>query len=405
MKANSMTGLLVLMAAVLLASSKPTNIGETDIVTEIVRAMEAREEMWRVVSYLKASRDGLLKEFPLFTADGTQQSYTFFAPTSFAFTLQTPQDTVDPLFVDDDLRLRVLIRHFVRSPVSSDDLAKLDKLVMADSNEVVLTYQNSNEVCSLPPVDRTDVACEAYMPMWTFTSATGKCESYVYGGCFGTANLFRKEEDCLSACGPTANTRTRLIKDAEIQPEAIHLPQDIGVVYIVGRVFMDGDEVREAISSHFKRNPNSVLCLGLPCSPGESPTPVDDEAALDIRNTPLAPPPDTPTPVGGFTTVSTNEPDVQEIAEFATKAMSQGANREYPITLVKIVKAEKQVVAGYNYLLVLELKENPVNDAVVVCDVTVFDQSWTSTRQITSFQCDPSLSIAPEIQFELAPLS
>lgn len=68
MKANSMTFLLVLMAAVLLASSKPTNIGETDIVTEIVRAMEAREEMWRVVSYLKASRDGLLKEFPLFTA-------------------------------------------------------------------------------------------------------------------------------------------------------------------------------------------------------------------------------------------------------------------------------------------------------------------------------------------------
>lgn len=202
-----------------------------------------------------------------------------------------------------------------------------------------------------------------------------------------------------------SDTRTRLIKDAEIQPEAIHLPQDIGVVYIVGRVFMDGDEVSEAISSHFKRNPNSVLCLGLPCSPGESPTPVDDEAALDIRNTPLAPPPDTPTPVGGFTTVSTNEPDVQEIAEFATKAMSQGANREYPITLVKIVKAEKQVVAGYNYLLVLELKENPENDAVVVCDVTVFDQSWTSTRQITSFQCDPSLSIAPEIQFKLAPLS
>ncbi|XP_057377636.1 uncharacterized protein LOC130699316 [Daphnia carinata] len=402
---KAMTGLLVLMATVLLVSSKPTNIGDTDIVTEIVRAMEGREEMWRVVSYLKASRAGLLNEFPLFSPDGTQQSYTFFAPTSFAFSLQTPQDTVDPLFVDDDLRLRVLIRHFARSPVSSDDLANVGKIVMADSSEAALTYQNSNEMCSLPPLDRTDAVCEAYMPMWTFTSATGKCESYIYGGCFGTANLFKTEEDCLSACGPTANTRTRLIKDAEIQPEAIRLPQDIGVVYIVGRVFMNSDEVSEAISSHFKRNPNTALCLGLPCSPGESPAPVDDEAALDIRNTPLAPPPDVPMPLGGFNAVSTDEPDVQEMAEFATKAMSQGANREYPITLVKIVKAERQVVAGFNYILQLELKENPKNDAVVVCDVVVFDQSWTSTRQITSFQCNPSLAIAPEIELGLPPLS
>ena len=66
-------------------------------------------------------------------------SYTFFAPTSFAFLVHMPQDAVDPLVVDDALRNKVLIRHFARQRVSADDLSKLDKLVMADSTEAVLS--------------------------------------------------------------------------------------------------------------------------------------------------------------------------------------------------------------------------------------------------------------------------
>ncbi len=50
-----------------------------------------------------------------------------------------PQDAVDPLVVDDALRNKVLIRHFARQRVSADDLSKLNKLVMADSKEVVLS--------------------------------------------------------------------------------------------------------------------------------------------------------------------------------------------------------------------------------------------------------------------------
>jgi len=56
-----------------------------------------------------------------------------------AFLRQMPQDAVDPLVVDDALRNKVLIRHFARQRVSSDDLSKLDKLVMADAKEAVLT--------------------------------------------------------------------------------------------------------------------------------------------------------------------------------------------------------------------------------------------------------------------------
>lgn len=195
-----------------------------------------------------------------------------------------------------------------------------------------------------------------------------------------------------------------MINEAEIQPEAVNLSQDIGVVYIVGRAFFSGDEVNEAITSHFQRNPNTALCLGLPCSGAEFRAITDDEAALDIRNTPLAPPPEIPAPAGSYTALSPDEADIQEMAEFATKALSQSANRASPLLLVNVVKAERQVVAGFNYRLQLQLKENPDTNAIV-CDVVVFDQSLTSTRQITSSFCDPGLAVAPYVELEPTPLS
>ncbi len=62
---STMSTFLCLFMAVLLAlvSSKPTT--ETDIVAEILKAIDGRDEMWRVTSYLKESRDDLVKELPL----------------------------------------------------------------------------------------------------------------------------------------------------------------------------------------------------------------------------------------------------------------------------------------------------------------------------------------------------
>lgn len=78
--------------------------------------------------------------------DGAKLNYTFFAPTSLAFLLQTPQDTVDPLVVDANFRIKVLIRHFTRQSVSSNDLARLDRLVMADSNVAAITRSVGNSL-------------------------------------------------------------------------------------------------------------------------------------------------------------------------------------------------------------------------------------------------------------------
>ena len=61
---------------------------------------------------------------------------------------------------------------------------------------------SKQELCSLPPVKELPVSCLGFMPMWTHNSKTNKCESYVYGGCGKTANLFQSEEACNKACGP-----------------------------------------------------------------------------------------------------------------------------------------------------------------------------------------------------------
>lgn len=134
-------------------------------------------------------------------------NYTFFAPTSMAFLAQTPQDAFDPLFIDADFRLKVLTRHFVRQHVSTDDLTKLDKLVMADSTEVAITRKSTVEACNLPPVAKqaSTATCLAYFPSWTFDTKSGKCQEYIYGGCHKTENLFETEADCLAKCGPVVS--------------------------------------------------------------------------------------------------------------------------------------------------------------------------------------------------------
>ncbi|XP_056097436.1 papilin-like [Rhinichthys klamathensis goyatoka] len=43
--------------------------------------------------------------------------------------------------------------------------------------------------------------CEAYMPMWAFDSAAGKCVSFIYGGCKGNGNRFNSQKECEESCG------------------------------------------------------------------------------------------------------------------------------------------------------------------------------------------------------------
>nr|CAH0104204.1 unnamed protein product [Daphnia galeata] len=88
--------------------------------------------------------------------------------------------------------------------------------------------------------------------------------------------------------------------------------------------------------------------------------------------------------VGGYSPANIQDVDIREMANFATRVISSRGNSG-PSTLIRIVKAEKQVVAGTNYKLTLELES--ARDGVILCDLIVFDQPWTNTRTLSESSC------------------
>lgn len=115
------------------------------------------------------------------------------------------------------------------------------------------------------------------------------------------------------------------------------------------------------------------------CTPSKRLTrqsPVQDTALVGQTNFPIA---------GGFSPVSVDDAEVKEMAAFATNAISTKSNSG-PASLVQVVKAESQVVAGANYKLTL-LMNIGANSTPQQCEVVVFDQSWTQTRQLIKSTC------------------
>ena len=79
------------------------------------------------------------------------------------------------------------------------------------------------DVCSLPPVNPSPIECSGVIPRWTYNAKTGVCDKFVYGGCFGTENLFKNEFACLAKCN----------KEGKLA----HLIQQLRFIYstIIGR--------------------------------------------------------------------------------------------------------------------------------------------------------------------------
>lgn len=86
---------------------------------------------------------------------------------------------------------------------------------------------------------------------------------------------------------------------------------------------------------------------------------------------------------GGFTTVSPTDTSVSEMADFAAAAISQSMNG--PLSLLEVTSAAKQVIAGVKYRMTVLLKG--LDNEILSCNALVFDQSWTNTRQLSSFKC------------------
>ena len=75
-------------------------------------------------------------------------------------------------------------------------------------------------------------------------------------------------------------------------------------------------------------------------------------SSIFATNTPTKP--DQPTLCGGYSPAAI-DPEVRKVAEFAVKAQAKAS--EKPLQLVKILKVERQVVAGLNYRLEIEVAD------------------------------------------------
>ena len=66
-----------------------------------------------------------------------------------------------------------------------------------------------------------------FSEQYTYSSDSGRCEMYIYGGCGATDNLFPTESECQEACAPDQLISSRIADAPTV--EACGLPIDQGV--------------------------------------------------------------------------------------------------------------------------------------------------------------------------------
>ncbi|XP_070581143.1 PI-actitoxin-Axm2b-like [Ptychodera flava] len=63
----------------------------------------------------------------------------------------------------------------------------------------------ADDICELPAETGS---CKAAFPRWFFDKTTGECQEFMYGGCWGNGNNFRRKRECERACKiPRSNSR------------------------------------------------------------------------------------------------------------------------------------------------------------------------------------------------------
>jgi hypothetical protein len=94
----------------------------------------------------------------------------------------------------------------------------------------------------------------------------------------------------------------------------------------------------------------------------------------------------------GFASLDVEDVKVKEIAAFASNSISANSG---PVTLLRILKAEAQTVAGKNYKLIIELIGTERD--IQICDVVVFDQERSQTRILIDSKCNTDKTTSSKI--------
>nr|CAD7440070.1 unnamed protein product [Timema bartmani] len=107
--------------------------------------------------------------------------------------------------------------------------------------------------------------------------------------------------------------------------------------------------------------------------------------------------------VGGASPASVSDSGVQRAASTALAHLNRVSNSLYSHTLITLVNATKQVVAGLKYSLVLEVGEStcakneanastcPLREGsgIQICYMVVVEQLWLNKTEVTDFSCNP----------------
>ncbi|GBG79660.1 hypothetical protein CBR_g29808 [Chara braunii] len=117
-------------------------------------------------------------------------------------------------------------------------------------------------------------------------------------------------------------------------------------------------------------------------SPAMEPTPIR-EPILTVDRHPLR-------IVGGLTPQNANDLSMQEIAQFAVNEHNKqrAENHQTEVTLIGILSAASQVVAGIMYHLTLEIGTENGHEKFLA---KVVDQAWMNSRELVSFEKLPDV--------------
>ncbi|XP_046554412.1 multicystatin-like [Haliotis rubra] len=85
---------------------------------------------------------------------------------------------------------------------------------------------------------------------------------------------------------------------------------------------------------------------------------------------------------GGFTDVDVNSTGVRNMTNFALGEINKLFSEQ--LSLIEIISAKTQVVAGINYFLKFRVRNGNLNE---ICDVTIWEQLWTQTTHMTHSSC------------------
>lgn len=87
---------------------------------------------------------------------------------------------------------------------------KLEKSILL-SNNAIFQQESKDKFLLSSSLGSSDICllkaetgpCRAAKQRWAYFSASGRCETFTYGGCEGNENNFFTEQDCIDKCAKT----------------------------------------------------------------------------------------------------------------------------------------------------------------------------------------------------------